>query len=266
MLHTIVFLSILCKVCHAIGYTVIWIIQVTITVRWIIGVRNSCRCTFLISFNRMTVDSSDLADVWYLCSSSTDVFCRQSWWQRRSFWQLKCSPSFMLREWPEWFDNHFRVRNVSYGCQLAYFEREVPSVSHVDFGCPATSPSSCRPWPILCKFISSASCFISKQFSVFLVSNTGSSHAKIPLLTRANYLTTPVSWHVSHVVFDCLQQIPSRPREKLASTLTLCGIIENMSRATFKRSAYFECVSSGWYHLSVISGIENVLLISIESE
>ena len=29
----------------------------------------------------------------------------------------------------------------------AYFEREIPSVLHVGFGCPVTSPKSCEPWP-----------------------------------------------------------------------------------------------------------------------
>jgi len=119
---------------------------------------------------------------------------------------------------------------------------------------------------ILCNFLSCASFVISESFSVFVVSNSGSVPAKIPLLARANYLTTISSWRVSPVVFDCLQPITSLPREKLASTPTPCGKIENMSRTTLERSAYFQCVSSCWRHQSVMSGIQNVLLISIGSE
>jgi len=43
-------------------------------------------------------------------------------------------------------------------------------------------------------------------------------------------------------------------------------MIENMSRATFERSAYFEWVSSCRRHHPVMSGIQNVLVISIGSE
>ena len=41
---------------------------------------------------------------------------------------------------------------------------------------------------------------------------------------------------------------------------------ENISRATLERSASFECVASCWCHQSVMSGIQNVLVISIELE
>jgi hypothetical protein len=37
----------------------------------------------------------------------------------------------------------------------------------------------------------------------------------------------------------------------------------NMSRATFEYLDYFECVSSCWRHQSVMSGIQNVMLIPI---
>jgi len=101
---------------------------------------------------------------------------------------------------------------------------------------------------ILCNFLSSASFFISESFSVFVVSNSGSVPPKIPLLARANCLTRTFLRRVSPVVFDCLQPITSRPREKLASTPTPCGMVENMSRATLQRSAYFECFSFCWRH------------------
>jgi len=45
-----------------------------------------------------------------------------------------------------------------------------------------------------------------------------------------------------------------------------CGMIEIMSRATLERSTYFECVSSCCHHQSVMSSIQNVLLISVGSE
>jgi hypothetical protein len=97
---------------------------------------------------------------------------------------------------------------------------------------------------ILCNFHSSASFFNSKSFSVSAVSNTAQSPANLPLLARANYLTTTFSLTISPVVLDCLQLITSRPREKLASTPTPWGIIENMLRAALEKSAYFEWVSS----------------------
>ena len=90
---------------------------------------------------------------------------------------------------------------------------------------------------ILCIFLSIASFCISVSFSVFIVSNSGSAPAKIPLLDRANCLTTAFSQRVSPVVFDCLQPISSRPREKLPSTPTPCRMIQNMSHATLQRLA-----------------------------
>jgi len=119
---------------------------------------------------------------------------------------------------------------------------------------------------ILCNFRSSTSFFISESFSVFLVSNSRPLTGKIPLLPWANCLTTTFSRRVLPVVFDYLQPITSRPREKLASTPTPWARIENMSRSTLERSGYFKCVSSCCRHQSVISGIQNILLISIGSE
>ena len=119
---------------------------------------------------------------------------------------------------------------------------------------------------ILCNFLCSATLLISKWLSVLVTSNAGSSPASNPLWARATYLTTTSSRRVSPVVFDYLQPITSRTTEKLASNPTLCCMIENMSRATLEWSAYFECVLSCCCHQSVISGIHNVLLISIGSE
>jgi len=75
---------------------------------------------------------------------------------------------------------------------------------------------------ILCSYLSTTYFFISEPFSVFIVSNSGSAPANIPLLTRENCLTTTFSRRFSPVVFDCFQQITSRPREKLACTPTPC--------------------------------------------
>jgi len=119
---------------------------------------------------------------------------------------------------------------------------------------------------ILCNFLFTSSILTSKSFSVFIVSNIGSAPAKITWLVRANCLTTAFLQTVSPELFDSLQPITSWPREKLASTPTPCGMIKKMSLATLERSAYFECVSSCWCQQSVMSGDQNVLLISIGLE
>jgi len=71
---------------------------------------------------------------------------------------------------------------------------------------------STKSWTlaILCNVLSSTSLFISESFSVFIVSNSGSAPAQIPLSARANYLTTPFSQTVSAVVFHFVQPITSR--------------------------------------------------------
>jgi len=71
---------------------------------------------------------------------------------------------------------------------------------------------------------------------------------------------------VSPVVFDCLQPIISCPREILHCTPTACGMIDTKSHTALERWAYFESFSSCGRHHSVMSGIHNVLLISIGSE
>jgi len=119
---------------------------------------------------------------------------------------------------------------------------------------------------ILSNFLSSASFFTSESFSVLVVSNSGSAPAKIWLLAQAKCLTTTFSQKVSPVVVDSIQPITSWPSEKLASTPTPWGVIENKLHATFKRSAYVECVSSYWCLQLFLSGIQNVLLIPIGSE
>jgi len=106
------------NICCAIVFTDIWIIQVAIPVKPIFVVRNALRWAIRISFDWMTVESSDSADIAYLSSSPREVLWRQSWWQRWSFWQCKCSRTIMLKEWPGCFGDLFRFRTVSYGCHL----------------------------------------------------------------------------------------------------------------------------------------------------
>jgi len=119
---------------------------------------------------------------------------------------------------------------------------------------------------ILCRFHSSASFVISELFSVFVVSNSLSESAKILVLDRGNCLTTTFLRKVSPEVSHCLLPMTSRPREKLASTPTQRGMIETMLWATLERLACYDCVSSCRRHQSVMSGNQNVLLISIGSE
>ena len=102
----------------AILFAANWIIQVAIPVSPIISVWKAFRCAILIAFDWMTVDSPDSADIYGLSSFSREVLCRQSWWQRWSFWQFKCSRTIMLKEWRGCFDNLFSVRNVSYSGHL----------------------------------------------------------------------------------------------------------------------------------------------------
>jgi len=105
-----------------------------------------------------------------------------------------------------------------------------------------------RSWTlaILCNVRCSTSFFSSESFCVFVVSNTGSVPANIPLLAWANCLTTTFSRTRLPVVFECFQRTTSRPKEWLASTPTPGGMIENMSRATLDRSAQWECDFTCW--------------------
>jgi len=96
----------------------------------------------------------------------------------------------------------------------------------------------------LCKFLSSADHFISKSFSLYIVSSAWLLAANILLLAWVNCLRTTFSRKVSPAVFDYLQLRKSWPSGKLASTPAPCGLIEYTSYATFEKSAYCECVSS----------------------
>ena len=202
---------------------------------------------------------------WSLSSSCREVHCGQSLWQRWSFWQFKCSHIIMWKESPGCIDDLFRVQKSSYGCHLL--------VSSPRFLLCITLVLAALPHPqkvvdlghsVQCSFFWLYLHF--RVVSVFIVSNTGSLPANIPLFVSANYHTTTFFWRVSPELFHCLQPITSRSREKLASTPTACSVIQKMSCATLQRSAYLECVSFFCRNQSVISGMQNILLISIGSK
>jgi len=265
ILDAISFLWIRFNVRCAIVFALIRIACVPIPVKPIFSVRNDFGCALLITFDCMTVDSSDLAAIQYLSSSSREVLCRPRWWQRRTFWQCKCSHTIMLKSDHE----ALTISSVSEMyptviiCLL--WARDSSWVA-LRFWLPCHISKKLWTLASLCIFLSSASFFMSELFSVFVESNSRSAPAKILLLGRANCLTMNCWRRVPPVVFDCLQPMTSRPMEKWASTPTLCGMIENISCATLERWACFEFVSACWHHRSVMSGNHNVLLISIGSE
>ena len=213
----------------------------------------------------MTVDSSDSVDIEYLSWSSREVLCRERWWQQwRSFWELKCSRTSMLNELPGCIDDLVHVRNVSHSGHLLVLSLGFFWVARRFW---LTCLISKKSWTlaILCNFLSSASFFISQLFAMLIVSNSGSALARIRLLALANCLTTTFLRWLPPVVFNCLEPIKFWTQEKLASTPTPSGMIENMSRTTLARSAYLECFSFYWRHQSVMSVEQHELLISIGS-
>jgi len=218
-----------------------------------------------MTFGRMAVDSFESAEVEYLSLSSRQVLCRQSWWQMWYFWQCECSRTIMMNVWPGCLDDFFDIWNVSYGCHLhvmsagfllcsMYVLAALPHLQKVvDLGhCVQFSfLRLCLQFHVVFSFCVIKCCEIACQYSVI-----GSS--KLPYYDFSRSLLP--------LIVDCLQPITSRPGEKLASTLTPCGIIQNMSSATLERLAYFERVSSRCCHQAVISANQTVLLISMGSE
>jgi len=106
----------------------------------------------------------------------------------------------------------------------------------------------CWTLAILSRFFSSASLCISNFCSVFDILNTRLSPANIPSLAGINQLTRVYSWRVSHVVFDFLQPFMYCATDKLASTPTQCGVVENVMHALLPRSGYFDYVTYCWHH------------------
>ena len=146
-------------------FALIWIIQITIPVKAIFGSRNAFRRAILNTFGWMTADSSVSAYVQYLRSTSRDVLCRQSWWQRWSFWQLKYSRTIMLEVWAGCFDDLLGIGNVSYSCYLLVWVWASFCVAR-KFWLPCHISKKSWTLAILCNFLSSASFFNSKSFSV----------------------------------------------------------------------------------------------------
>jgi len=133
------------------------------------------------------------------------------------------------------------------------------------FWLPCHNSKKLRMVAILRNVISSASMFISKTLSVFVISNTVWSHGIILILAGAISTTMTFSRRVSSVVLDYLQPMPPRARKKQASTPTPCGVIENMLHASLARLANLECVFFCWRHQTVLSVVQSVLVISIWS-
>jgi len=182
-----------------------------------------------------------------------------------AFGQFQCRHTCILKVWPWCFDHLFRIWHVSYYCHLLGL-RAIFLLCGVNIGLPCHMSKILWTLAIRCNFLSSASLFTSKLFSVFVISNVVLSPSNSKLLTPAMCPTITILQRVWPVVEDCLQLITSHPREQLMSTSMLCGILENISFATIERLVEFDCVFSSWCHQSVISGIENVLLIFMRSE
>jgi len=240
----------------------IWITEVTIPVGLIFLVRNAFICTVQITFGWMVVDSFDSVDITYVSSSSREVLCSQSWWQWWSFWLFTCRHTIMLEVWPGCFDDLFSIWNISYGCHLLLLGARFLQCSIWVLAARPHCPKVVY-FDHSVQFLSSTTRFSSKSFSVLVVCNAGSWTTNIPLLARANYLTMTFPRSASPVVFHCLQPLMPHTREKLACTLTPCGMIENISRAPVERSAFFARILFCWCYWSVISGTKNLVLISI---
>ena len=65
---------------------------------------------------RLTLRIRRTLNIWV--SSLARFFFRHRWRQRRSFWKFGCSCTIRLKECPGYFDNLFRVQNVSHGSRL----------------------------------------------------------------------------------------------------------------------------------------------------
>jgi len=104
--------------CLAVLFAVVWIIHVTIPVSAIFDVGKSFRCTIVITFGWMAVDSFVSAHAELLSSSSREVLFRQSLWHRWSVWECKCSRTISFEVRTGCFEDLFGNWNGSYGCPL----------------------------------------------------------------------------------------------------------------------------------------------------
>jgi len=118
IIDAIVSLHIWVNMCRTILFAVIWIIQVTILVWQIFIVQNAFRCTILITFDWMTVESTHTAGIQNLSSSSREVLWRQSWCQRWSIRQSECSRTIVFKLLPQCIDDLSGIWDVSYCSHL----------------------------------------------------------------------------------------------------------------------------------------------------
>jgi len=213
------------KFCLTFVIAVNWIIQVAIPVEPMSGVWNTFRCAILTALDWMTVHSCHLPDIQYFSLSSRQIICRQSWWQRWSFWQFKCSR-------PSGWNSDEDTLNISSVYKMnsmsvigMFWSWDSFCVAH-RFWLPCHISKKLWTLAIQCSLLSFTSLFISESFPEYAVSNDGTLPAKIPLLAWTNCVATALSRNVSPVVFDCLHLISFHTREKLASTPTPCGMID----------------------------------------
>jgi len=192
--------------------------------------------------------------------SSREVVCRQSFWLRWSLWQFKCSCTIMLEIWPGCFDDLFGIwivslasgmrvsirRFLQYSMPVLAAQPHLQQVVDLGYSVQWSVLRLVLQFHVVFIFRVNQCCAITHQFSLI-------GWSKLPC--------DDFSPSISLVVLDSLQPTTSRPREKLASSLTPCGTIQNMLYATSERSAYFECVSTCWRYQLVISANHNVLLI-----
>jgi len=263
ILDAIVSLYIRLNVCCAISFAVIWITQIAIPVWPNFGVRTAVSCAILITVHCMPVESSDSGDMKYFVCCQGRSFSDKAGGKGDLSNILNAATAFCWKT----DQDALMISSVSEMYPTAVMCLSGARLSFCVV-CRFWLPShiSKQSWTLAWNLFFSVSLFIPKSFSVFIVSNAGSSPANMPLLAQASCLTTTVSQRVSPMVYDCLQLKTSRPRQKLASTLTPCGMMENICHATLETSAYCGCVSWWCRQQSVIYGIHNLLLISIGSE
>jgi len=128
---------------------------------------------------------------WEVCVRLPDrityCWCRHSRWQRRSFSQLKCSRTIMLKEWPGCFEDLCHVQNVSHGGLLLVSSTRfplgdtwvLPSVTHLY---TVVDSGHSGQWPVLCVFdhfrVVFCVCYI--QFWVGVCQNPVIDSSKLP--------------------------------------------------------------------------------------
>jgi len=150
----------------------------------------------------MVVDSVDSADILNFSFSYRVVLCRQSWWQRWSFRQFKCSHTILSKELPGCFDDLFSIWNVSYSWHLLVWTWNSFCVAY-RLWLPCEISKQSWTMAILWNLLLSAFVVISMSIWVIMVSNAGLSHDKILALAHANSIAMKFLQKVSLVALDC---------------------------------------------------------------